>query len=77
MKIRISSTEHRRSVERTTEVCVRRDVEIESRADSGRDPFPDPPNPRGIARFPLSRPVTLPELPRPRGATEPHEDSDA
>ena len=77
MRIRISSTEYRRSVERTTEVCVRRDVDIESRADSGLDPFPDPPNPGGIAPFPLSRPVTMPELPRPRGATQQHQDSDA
>ena len=77
MKIRIGSTEHRKSVERTTEICVRRDIEIESRTDSGLDPFPDPPNPGGIARFPLSRPVTLPELPRPRGVTKQHEDSDA
>ena len=77
MKIRIGSTEHRKSVERTTAICVRRDVEIGSRTDSGLNPFPDPPNPRGIARFPLSRPVTLPELPRPRGATKPHEDSNA
>ena len=77
MRIRISSTEHHRSVERTTEVCVRRDVEFDSGAHSGLDPFPDPPNSGGIAPFPLSRPVTLPELPRPRGARQQHEDSDA